>query len=437
MSLKIKAIFISLCGLMLMSFQNFSYPPSFEGSGAASMPTASAKTCFIKEDLFLQKHIVSIFATPAAKGLWPETSPYYPGNVFSGRPKQELPEFSSSAKLESLHQLWANRCHFVQYAEDAEHQTASESDCKKMAFVSAGNESLGVRGRQVVFSTYKKANACTIIQARRLLRGDADANLSLVAKRFGLEFLPRQEDMEKYWETKKEKITIASLKGAPLQGEFLVDKCIAPTEGISPAGGISLDYEVSDDRPPGLATSLLGSLGKLAHSQNKKVIVFTNPITSELNSYGIDRSNFRRILSYVDMISINLATGAGKGVEGNPQMGIPSRPDRPAVRTHLESLESILAEIEHTKSGKKPFTQEEQKRIMWGVGLFYTDIDDAKLLYKKLFVDNQYGGVAIQRAFVPQGGACDRTEQHIDKTVQVNQVIACLSFGVCDGSFRK
>lgn len=437
MNLKIKSIFILLSGLMLMSFQNFSFPSSTDDSGPTSIPTARAKTCFIKEDLFLQEHVVSVFANPASRGFWPETSPYYPGNIFTGRPTSELPEFSSSAKLESLHQLWANRCHFVQTAQEAEHQTASENDCKKMAFVSAGNESLGVRGRQVIFSTYKKANACTMIQARRLLRGDTDANLSLVAKRFGLEFLPRQEDMEQYWETKKEKITIASLKDSPLSGEFLVDKCIAPTNGRSPAGGISLDYEVSDDRPPALATSLLGSLGKLAHSQNKKVFVFTNPIAGESNSYGIDRNNFRRILSYVDMISINLATGAGKGVEGNPQMGIPSRPDRPAVRTHLESLESILAEIEYTKSGKRPFTQEEQKRIMWGVGLFYTDLNDAKLLYQKLFVDNKYGGVAIQRAFVPQGGVCDRTEQHINKTVQVNQVIACLSFGVCDGNFGK
>ena len=391
--------------------------------------------CFLLRDNARLTHQVHNFADLNPKGLstLPESSAFYPGSIYSGRPTYAMPATPSNIQMQNIHQLWANRCHFIMRNDKSPQNISTAGDCANINPKSGGNEDLGVIGRRAIFSSYAKANACTVIQARRLLGGESDAVLTEVASRNGLEFLPRIEDMKAYWLEKKEKVYLTG----GVEFEFLVDKCVAPTAAESPASGISLDYEVADFRNANQSTPLFFSLAKVSQRYGKLFYVFTNPLTARGGqAYGINRDNFRTIISLVDQISINLSTGAAMERAGDPVTGVPARPARPAVRTNLESYNEILDEIERDSLGQRSaFTSSEQSKIMWGIGLYDTDLAEAKALYKEFLINNHYAGVAIQRHFVSQGGKCDRAEQFQGKTFLVNQVIACLSFGDCNGRF--
>ena len=78
------------------------------------------------------------------------------------------------------------------------------------------------------------------------------------------------------------------------------------------------------------------------------------------------------------------------------------------------------------RDGASPLTEEMKEKIIWQVSLFDTQLAEAKWLHDEI-KKQKYRGISLFRNFVRQGGACSRP---------VNQLIACLGFGACDGEFR-
>lgn len=382
--------------------------------GAVS--ATAGNDCFERNDNSRLSYAVVRVSTPPMysreKGDYPDRSDRYPASDYTTTNvdsiKDPLPTSASGFKFNETILLWANRCIYIRQL------TPDETACRNMkrykgnGYRDALRDSSGQEIRPA-FASYAKANTCTKMQTRRLLGESAD-DLALTAESAGL----------RLWDN-RDRAGLRALASEVTTGDgtsrtYLVDVCVLPTGALGPDGaGVTLDYEVFDDRTSEEAVAFIDELAQLVHARGKKLTLNVNPLPRAPN--GLDRSNVHRIVEIVDRFIPTLSSGASPG---NPGTGVPARARRISP---LDDYQNQLGVI--TDDGRVPLTPAARQKIVWQVSLYDTQLPEARRIHDEINAQG-YGGVMIFRHFVKEGGSCTRP---------VNQLIACLTLGQCSGRF--
>jgi hypothetical protein len=375
--------------------------------------------CFARSDATKLKYdVFQISSSPKylpAQKDFIERSPWYPATDYA---MTSIPminrqgETSASGLTFRRHYLlWANRCiNFKGLTPDLD-------SCRNTTRVK-GNGYPGLIGHgkplaeqlRTAFSTYAKADACTLISAHALIDGDWTA-MEAKAKAVGLTLVPGDTDR-----TKLAAMARQVEAGNGTKTRFLVDICIPETQPMGSTGaGIVLDYEVFDGRRPESVTALFRDLAAITRSRGKTFIVVTNPLPREPN--GIVASNVRDVIDVVDAFAPTITTGA---TPGNPDILLKEKPRTISPMDDYRRQIGVL-----TDSGRATLTKAQRAKIIWNISLFDTGLPEAKFFHDEIIAQG-YRGLMIFRHFTKQGGSCSRA---------ANQITSCLAFGACDGRF--
>lgn len=386
--------------------------PALMSVGAA--PIQPPVACFTRQDSRAAPlGVFEVAAPPPYSPLlhdYPPTAAAYPVTDFVTAPirliRSPTQPSASGFKFRKYALLWVNRC--IQLAG----VTPGPEACRNLrtkgnGYVGMMDDGAGDKVRQA-FSTYGKADACTLIQARRLL-GET-AGLAASGRAAGLSV----------WDS-EDRVGLARLarrftmtNGQP--SSYLVDTCVLePVPAAPDINGLMLDYEVWDSRTPAQTLDIVRKLAQLTHQRGKQLLLITDPIP-KLPS-GLTAANVRLVIDAVDGFGSTISTGFSLG---SPNIHFAARP---RARTPWEAYTEELAVL--TDGGRNPLTPQVKRKLFIPVGLDDVTLPEAQRLHDE-FVRQGYRGVLLVRNFLRQGGVCDRP---------INQEIACLALGKCDGRF--
>lgn len=364
----------------------------------------------------------------ALAGDYPETSASYPGNSFATANVGELADPSPSSPtgygFEKLFFLWSNRCIRLPGITPPEPANPANDACRNKT-VRKGNPYRApavVDGEELraAFSTYARAEACTRLQARRAFGAPASA-LDNLAQTFGLTWLDTDD------RSGLPALATSVTFTAPAETrKYLVDVCITePRTLASDVAGSFLDHEVQDDRS---AQRVYDFVLMLRGDLPQKVLHFyTNPLDKTGHANGLYENgnpNVRNIVNQADAFLPVLSTGF---TPGNP--AVDSAP-QPHTRSYEEAYQAMLGFL--TDGGSVALTAAQKSKLVLALSLNDSDPDANRLVQMKLMRNHVetsgYRGVEIWRNLAKLGGGCERIE---------NQLLACLGFGVCDGTWGK
>lgn len=387
---------IGLIGLLLV------------GDAAAAQPD-----CFRREDSLHLKYVVLQVANPppfveAAKD-YAETSPYYPVSVFASGLQGVLRKGGVSAsglRFQRYYLQWVNRCVYLPGVTPAPADCANIKNVKGNGYPAMPRSTLQTELRPL-FSTYEKANDCTLVQIERVL-GAPIPRLSAEAGRAGLT-LKLNSDQTAIGALARG-VRFADRTG----GRFLVDTCVLDASAAGPlVDGVMLDFEPQDRRSPQQTTAFLHAVRAVTAERRLKLGILTNPLPRAVN--GIDGSNAHSLIALVDIFAPAVSTGASAG---NAAVGAAPRERRTDPLSDLQGQIGVLG-------GLSALTPAERKKIVWQIGLYDTSVPEAAQIRRQV-IANGFGGISIARTYVREGGACSLPQ---------NQVIACLGLGACDARF--
>ena len=369
-----------------------------------------AEGCFTQADNARLSYRVFQAGRPPIlrRGAISATSPYYPASDFA---TQNIDASRADRDARVYFLQWANRCIFMQGL------TPSAEACRNMTRPK-GNSYNRMRTGPIAtqvrasFSTYDKANGCTILQSRFAL-GAAMEEVSQEAGRLGLTLFTDDPERERMLALAD---TVTTGKGG--RERYLVDLCVLPQRlDRSLVAGVFLDYEVWDDRSPAEAVAFLGRFRELLRREGLELVVNTNPLPRAPN--GITASSARQALAAVDGLIATVSSGA---TSGNEDIGLSPHGRR---QSPLESYRAQLDVL--TDGGRSPLPPELKRKLFWSIGLYDTSLAEAGEI-NDLFRREGYAGIMIFRAYVKQGGPCSR---------EANQLTACLTMGDCSGRFAR
>lgn len=369
-----------------------------------------ADDCFVQGDntqlhyRVFQMASPPVLKRPSMDGS-PQTSAYFPGSDYATSKVHD----NSVQGVSAYYLLWANRCIYM------EGLTPSRDACRNLAR-NKGNGYNRIRVGPLVdqirsaFSTYSKANDCTVIQALFLI-GGYELQIDDLARKAGLSLFGDDPDRERMASLART-VTLGDGK----QGRYLVDMCVLP-ERIDKARfkGIMLDYEVFDGRKPEEVGPFFARLRDVAARAGMSFFLASNPLPRPPN--GLTSENARSILSAVDGWVLPITTGASPG-KAEIQLLPKDRQTMPF--DNFREQMSVL-----TQNGKLPLDDTLKKKLFWNVSLFDLSLPEADQL-QSTFRSEAFGGIMLFRNFVKQGGDCSRS---------TNQIIACLAMGSCAGNF--
>jgi hypothetical protein len=347
---------------------------------------------------------------------YPSTSPYYPATDYvtsSARVMRDQPMTTASGdKFRTHYMLWANRCIFMKDITPDTNACRNVSRTKGNGYPTMAMDRSLAEQLRTAYSTYAKANACTLVGAMHALGEDA-GEIERRARTAGITVVSNKD---KDGLASMARVVVAGTGKQATTAKYLVDTCVVEAEAMGPnAAGIVLDYEVFDNRTPAEALAFLREMHDLIRRHGKTFIIATNPLPREQN--GIDRSNVRDVLEIIDGLALPISSGATVGV---PKISLAQR-----ERTHspIDSYNVQLGVL--TDNGRAPLSRSARGKIIWNVSLYDTALSEARF-FREVVVSQGYRGVMIFRNYVKQGGACSRP---------ANQVTACLAFGDCEGTF--
>jgi hypothetical protein len=290
---------------------------------------------------------------------------------------------SASMDLESLNRsrapldlysfLWANRCHDLG-------SNAGVCGWNKKGNLVAPRMTTATGEVRTFFTSFQRANDCTLAQAARLL-GYPGKTIDDYGKRSGLTIMPKGPE------------TLARQRN-----NQLVDVCLIDKEPLAPrASGIVLDYEVQDRRMPEQTLAFLKEFAALVHGKGKKAVLYTNPLDAPTQRYtGVAVSNAHQLYEAFDRIALVLWHRNRQG----------------------DIAASARAQIEMIRAGGKV----DAKRLLAVFELNETTIAEAATV-RKLILSEGMAGVMFWRNYAKAGGDCSSP---------ANRKIACIVTGKCE-----
>ena len=219
---------------------------------AASCATPAAENCFSAADSKDVPFEVLWQVPPPIE----VTDPHYPHYPTTGAASQDLAKLNGThaGSLDLYYFLWANRCHDLGF-------NAGVCGWNKKGNVVFPKLTTDRGEVRTFFSSFERANDCTLAQAARVL-GYPEAKMQGYARRSGITLVAKGPDVLSHAKDNR-----------------LVDVCLLEREPLTARGrGIVIDYEVQDGRTPAQTLAFLDEFTALVHGQNKQAILLTNPL---------------------------------------------------------------------------------------------------------------------------------------------------------------
>ena len=213
-----------------------------------------------------------------------------------------------------------------------------------------------------LFTTYAKANACTVAQIAAVL-GRPHDDIAASGRKAGIRVLANRDT---------DAIAAQARRVTPADGRpqtALLDTCVLDSDRLAnDVGAIVLDYEVWDDRTPGEVVTFMRELRAIVAHSGRKLVLNTNPLPRAPN--GLIAGHVRAVLAEVDGFAPTLSSGATKG---NADIGLSAK-----ERTHSpwQSYVDQLAVL--TGNGAHALTAAERAKIIWNVPLYDMSLDEAR-----------------------------------------------------------
>ena len=232
----------------------------------------------------------------------------------------------------------------------------------------------GNRSQRTAFSSFAKADACTLAQTASILARPADAKKIARANRLQLVTEAQQAD-----------------QGA--QGPD--DTCVL-ANGTLPAAskGVLLDFEPQDGRSAAQTLSLMQRFTAMVHKSGRKAMLLADPFDAPTQIYtGISAANAHAIVSMFDLTTVMLWSRSRQG----------------------SLAASYQAQMAMIRSGGPV----DGSKLMINFELAGTTEADARFV-RQAILDDKLAGVIFWRNRVKQGGTCDS---------DVNRKIAMIVFG--------
>ena len=233
----------------------------------------------------------------------------------------------------------------------------------------------GMRQQRTVFSSFDRADACTLAQTASVL--GLRQRAQTYARRAGIQLTGE-----------------AAQADAP--GLAAPDSCVIANGTLSgDAQGVLLDYEVQDGRSPDHSVAFLKQFSMLVHGAGKQAILLVNPLDSpgEQQFTGVVAANAHAVVNMFDLTTLVL-WGA------NAQHSVPASY---AVQKSIVAAGGSV----------------DGKRLLINFELAGTTVEDAVFVGEIIRRDH-LAGVMFWRDHAKQGGACD---------TDVNRKIAAIVFG--------
>ena len=268
--------------------------------------------------------------------------------------------------------LWANRCHDL----GPNHGECGWNKKGNVVFPRLSTEAGEIR---TFFTSFRKANDCTLAQAARVLDYPAKT-VDDYTRRSQLTMLVKGSDLLKH-----------------ARDNRFVDVCLLEKEPLTAAGaGILLDYEVQDNRTPEQTLAFLKEFIAVVHGKGKKAILLSNPLDAPTQIHtGVSPANVRAIYETFDRTLIFLW-------HNNKQNDMAA---------------SARAQLEMVRAGGKI----DGRKLLALFELNNTTMAEAQTA-RRLIQSEGMSGVMFWRNYAEQGGPCDSG---------VNRKIACVVFGKC------
>ena len=407
-------------------------------------------------------------------GLYPANHAAYPATMFYYNPgRLTLPVVSDSETLhlDQYALQWMNRCSFLTEF-DRRPITPNTESCRNPGtgesgtglgqvpvnqFLSApfnflpsmSNEDIQRFAIYPLFSTYKKANNCSFMQAMSLYGAPYEYIQRFADTRdVGLRLWYRdavtgqpRSDVSKLRRDARV-VRIGRNEGRHRQGSIraIVDICLLSARTLPSSNtGLALDFEVFDYRNEAETLAFLRGMKNVVGRFNKKLLLASNQIGGFLpnppvgaNHHGIGRGNAFEILQTVDTWVLDITNGAGPQINSHPA----TEPKTTLAQNYSHMLDVLTDKGRHTlTSGLNGL----RKKILVGVSIYDTTLSDARWLYGEV-TRQEFGGLRMAGGW-RKGGRCDRTEEVTRASgrlsIPVNQVMACLTLGVCHGHFGE
>lgn len=336
----------------------------------ASLAVA-ADTCFSPRDNVGLPFRVFQIAPPPAPGE--EAYRYYP-ITDSVTLQIESIARAKDSPINAFYFLWSNRCH------DVPGHAAQCGRSKVGNFLYPRLKS-GDAEIRPYFTTFDKANGCTLLQARNAL-GEASQPLTGEGERLGLKVAANREGL----------LALA-------EDGRLVNVCVLPGEMPSNAKGILLDYEVADGRTQEMTLAFLTQFAQLVHARGKQAILFINALDAPSQRHtSITKWNASQLVRLFDFTVVFLW-------HNNRQASIG---------------DSFAAQLSVLK-GEYGDQKIDPKRLIALYELNNTSLADAKTVHD-LTLANGLAGVMLWRNWAVVDDDCQST---------TNAKIACVTKGQC------
>jgi hypothetical protein len=227
-----------------------------------------------KPDIEVMRQVI-----PPTNNAYP-TSEFIPGTIYSTLRAPDVMENSSNydySKYDLYHFLWANRCN-----------TCNPKNKGNLPELEIGKYKV-----RFYFDTVNKANACTILQLRKLLNHDK-GNLQEAAKSAGLRIAYTKDQVQAVSKNTNRAVNVC----------FMSNESELELSSNANLKGIVLDYEVGDGRSPTVTSSFIATLNRTLG--DKKLIFYSNDIINGGEKNGIDKTSAPKILLHSDAVGILL-----------------------------------------------------------------------------------------------------------------------------------
>lgn len=271
--------------------------------------------------------------------------------------------------------LWANRCHRIE---------GMASDCSRVRKGNVLQPRYRRDGAEVrpYFSTFMRANTCTLIQTGNLLGEDRSA-LESKARAVGISLAGRSEDL-----------------AAHIVNDRFVDLCIIADRPLpARTRGIVLDYEVADGRSAEMTLSFLTEFASLVQAHGKEAILYNTPLDAPSQRWtSISKSNASKLHQIFDKNVIFLWHGNKQG--------------------SIEASFNAQLDVLRGEDGNQPI---DMSKLILVFELANTNTADTRMV-GSLMESTGIKNLMFWRHRAHVGGSCER---------DVNRKISCLVFRSC------
>jgi len=262
---------------------------------------------------------------------------------------------STNKYIDKHYFLWANRCNKME-----------GNNCRTNILGNPPIKYVSGENRRFQFSTYEKANTCTLAKLHNALGFSSQEILDFVNSSLDVSFY--DSELSGYVGNTTDFIDVCLIEGYEYNKEI-----------VNKIDGVVLDYEPQDSRTINITTQFIIRFINLTRDKNKSPILWTNPLNGQSQPYnGITTTNSLNIYGMFDKVSVLWSP--------NPSYDYGS----------TDVIENIREQIQIWNGGKKVLNYSFHKNIYITTDIKYVTINDSDKI-NRFVKSSNLDGVAIFR----------------------------------------